>query len=40
VGEERLFATWWMVNESPPMVAGEVIQPDGVVRDMTAVPVP
>ena len=35
-----LTATWFLVHESPYMVAGEVVQPDGQVRYMTEVAVP
>lgn len=40
LGDARLLATWWMVAESPYMVAGEVHQPDGQIRYMTEVAVP
>lgn len=40
VGDPRLLATWWMVAESPYMVAGEVIQPNGQIRYMTEIAVP
>ncbi len=40
VGDSRLLATWWMVDESPYMVAGEVIQPNGVIRYMTEIALP
>lgn len=36
----RLLATWFMVDESPYMVAGEVIQPNGQVRYMTEIALP
>ncbi len=36
----RLGATWFLVSESPYMVAGEVYMPDGRVRKMTEVAVP
>ncbi len=35
-----LTATWFLVQESPYMVAGEVVQPDGQIRYMTEVAVP
>ena len=40
LGDARLLATWWMVDESPYMVAGEVIQPDGQVRYMSEIALP
>lgn len=36
----RLGATWFLVEDSPYMVAGEVYMPDGRVRKMTEVAVP
>lgn len=35
-----LLATWFMVDKSPYMVAGEVIQPNGQVRYMTEIALP
>lgn len=40
LGEDRLLSTWWMVSASPYMVAGEVIQPNGMIRYMTEIAVP
>lgn len=40
LGDPRLLAVWFMVPESPYMVAGEVIQADGQVRYMTEIAVP
>lgn len=39
-GDPTLLAVWFMVDESPYMVAGEVHQPNGIVRYMTEVAVP
>ena len=39
-GDPTLLAVWWMVPESPYMVAGEVHQANGVVRYMTEVALP
>lgn len=38
--DARLLATWWMTDESPYMVYGEVIQANGQVRRMTEVAIP
>lgn len=39
-GDPTLLAVWFMVDESPYMVAGEVYQPNGQVRYMTEVALP
>ena len=34
-----LYATWWLLDESPYMVYGEIVLPDGRVQRMTEVEV-
>jgi len=36
-GDRSLYATWWLLDESPYMVYGEVVLPDGRVQRMTEV---
>lgn len=36
----RLLAVWWLVDESPYMVAGEVYLPNGTVQKMTEIALP
>lgn len=38
--DKKLVATWWMTEESPYMVYGEVPMPNGQVRRMTEVAIP
>jgi hypothetical protein len=34
-----LYATWWLLDESPYMVYGEIVLPDGRIQRMTEVEV-
>jgi hypothetical protein len=38
--DDKLLATWWLLDKSPYMVYGEVVLPNGVVQRMTEVEVP
>jgi uncharacterized protein (TIGR02246 family) len=39
-GDQRLLATWWLLDKSPYMVYGEVPLPDGSVQRMTEIEIP
>ena len=38
--DRRLMAVWWLVEDSPYMVAGEAYLPDGRVQMFTEVALP
>ncbi len=38
--DRKLLATWWLVEESPSMVYGEVTLPDGRIQRMSEVAIP
>jgi len=38
--DRKLLATWYMTEDSPYMVYGEVVLPDGQVQRMTEVAIP
>jgi hypothetical protein len=37
--DRTVYATWWLLDESPYMVYGEIVLPDGRVQRMTEVEV-
>ena len=37
--DRSLYATWWLLDESPYMVYGEIVLPNGQVQRMTEVEV-
>jgi hypothetical protein len=38
--DRSLYATWWLLDESPYMVYGEIVLPNGQVQRMTEVEIP
>ena len=40
LSDRRLMAVWWLLDEPPYMVAGEVYLPNGNVQKMTEIPLP
>ena len=38
--DRRHMATWWLLDKSPYMVAGEVFLPNGQVQKMTEIELP